>query len=68
MVGQTSSPALCITLGRATHNTKHGTDKWASVGPETLAATYLIYTLPCPHISDFPSIYFSILDLPFQLP
>lgn len=68
MVNQTSSLTPCITLGRVAHNTKHGTDKWVSMGPETLEAAYLIYTLPFPHTTDFQSLYFSILAFPFQLP
>lgn len=68
MVDQTSSLTPCIALGRAAHNTKHRTGKWATAVLETLAAAYLTYILPFPHTTDFPSIYFSILALPSQLP
>lgn len=68
MVDQTSSLTPCITLGRAAHNTKHRTGKWATAVLETLAAAYLIYILPFPHTTDFPSIYLSILAFLSQLP
>lgn len=68
MADQTSSLTPYITLGRAVHNTKHGTDKWVTAVLETLAVAYLIYILPFPHTTDFLSIYFSILALLSQLP